>query len=218
VLFTSRIRTTIPAIAVCVSACAGSPHYDSAFITLQTGYDGATQPAEIIGIIATAQVRSVFCLKPSLSNPPDANCPTNGAVDPSGNNFRWRSGTTVSGNTPLAFPLAAPLLVDPTENLTIVFQPGIGSSSAWSLQSVTLQLQDSTGLLSPATVVRVSAPWTGAKDCIAHFAEPPNATQVKFTWANMRSDDALTQSPGGVFVDGNRAGDNAACAPGSIRP
>jgi hypothetical protein len=209
------MRTEIAALlsATWLSACAVTPRYDTAFVTLQTGSNSASQSAEIAGIIATAQARSVFCLKPSVSNPPDSTCPTNGASDPSGNDFHWGRGSVVSGTTALAFPLVAPLAIDPSENLTITFRPGAGGSKGWSIQSVVLQLQDSAGVLSPATVVRVSAPWTGADDCIARLSGSPNATQVQFTWANMISNDALTQSPGGILVDGNQAGRSSACAP-----
>ena len=210
---------TIAAIlgsAALVSACAVPAAYDTAFVTLQTGNDDAAQSAEIVGTIATGQFRTVFCLKPSISRPPDETCVTNGVSDPSGNNFLWTKGSIVSGTTLLAYPLAAPLMVDPTENLTIALRQGgpvnAGGSAGWTIQSVVLQLQDSTGVLPPATVVRVSAPWTGANDCIARLREAPFATAVSFAWANMTSNDALTQSAGGVFVDGRQAGQSSACA------
>ncbi len=115
-------------------------------------------------------------------------------------------------------------MVDSTENLTITLRPGapVGApvkadgSSGWTIQSVVLQLQDSTGVLPAATVVRVSAPWPGANDCVARLRATPYPTAVTFAWANMTSNDALTQSAGGVFVDGQRAGQSSACAASAL--
>jgi hypothetical protein len=173
----------------------------------------ASQSSEIIGTITTGQVASVLCLKPSSTTPPDATCLTNSTSDPSGNDFYWAKGSVVSGTTYLAVPQAAPLLIDPTENFTIAMLPGNSGPQAWAIQSVSVQLQDSMGVLSPQTVVLVSAPWTGAGNCIARLAGLPNSSAVSFAWANMSSDDALTQSPGGIFLNGERGARSSACAP-----
>jgi hypothetical protein len=200
------------AIAACLAGCA-QPTYDTAFVSVQTGTHGASPNSEIIGTIIIARIHTVFCLKPSASNPPDINCPTNGMSDPSGNNFRWGQGTVVPGRTLLAYPEVAPLLTDPTENLTITFLPGSDAPAQWDIQSVTLQLQDSMGVLPSQTVVRVGAPLIGVTNCVARMRSSSNSTTVSFAWANMSSDDALNQSPGGVFVDGNQAGQSSACPP-----